>query len=117
MKNSHNEMVFNRSIKINLKNELVEFVRNLLRNPAASIIMFYLVRKSDKYNKCEVKIKKIAIDLDYSERYIQQNINFLKKYNYIKIKKEGRRNIYIINPELVWKSTTKNREKCEWYIL
>lgn len=82
-------------------------------------VLFYLFSAADDYNLVPVKkasMKTMCEKLGLKRQAVSRTINLLSGYNFICIRKDGRNNEYIINPELFWSSNKDNIRHCKFPI-
>lgn len=83
----------------------------------ALIVLFYLFSVADDYNCVHVKnagMKVLSEKLGLKRQAISRTISLLAGYNFIYIKKQGRNNEFIINPDLFWNSDKKLIIHCKF---
>ena len=67
----------------------------------------YLLSVMDMDNYVSVPQKEIARKLGVSDRAVRKSLSKLKKKNILLVRKVGRYNAYLLNPEAVWKGSIK----------
>ena len=101
--------------QINLNSDCGKARRKLIMTcPSAYAIFDFLMEKADKYNAvmCSVKVLQEALGL--SEPTVYRAITNLVESGFIKIKKSGSSNVYLLNKQLVWKSWGNNYRYAEF---
>lgn len=126
----------------NARNELVDFLAKLIaddydvqpyytinknymgdlcwlseQNNRALTVLFYLFSVSDKYNLVHVKNANMTYmceKLKVGRNAVSKAVNQLSQYNFIYIRKNGKNNEYIINPDLFWNAVSELKKKCEF---
>lgn len=105
------ELLFNSSIQTKDKNFYKFWIDNLMpymkeNYSLKEIIFFKLVNLMDKHNKINLTIKDICKKLDIKDRHFRIQLNELKRFDIIRKIKNG---TYMINPDVIYKSTSENR--------
>ena len=68
----------------------------------------------DNYNAVVASYKVMQEALNVSQSTIKRSVNYLSKNGYIHIAKSGTSNVYILNPQIAWKSWATNKAYCEF---
>ena len=84
------------------------------KNAMAVVLLLYMIRKADRKNQFAETYSKITEEMGISQATIQRCISMLKKYNFIRVKKTDRGNVYTINQQFAWKSYGSNRKYCDF---
>ena len=131
-----------RKVAQNIRNELVDFLAKLVaddydvqsyytinknymgdlcwlseQNNRALTVLFYLFSVSDKYNLVHVKNANMTYmceKLKVGRNVVSKAVNLLSQYNFIYIRKKGKNNEYIINPDLFWNAMSELKKNCEF---
>ncbi|MCM1023809.1 MAG: replication/maintenance protein RepL [Prevotella sp.] len=78
------------------------------QNHVAAEILWFLIEHADKKNALVCSSKVLEEALGYSRTTIFRSKEFLKNAGFIKIKKSGTTDVFLINKEIAWKSWGKN---------
>lgn len=87
------------------------------QNNRALTVLFYLFSVSDKYNLVHVENANMTYmceKLKVGRNAVSKAVNQLSQYNFIYIRKNGKNNEYIINPDLFWNAVSELKKKCEF---
>lgn len=101
--------------QLNMHKKICEDTMYKLSNsPAASKLFWFIANHMDGYNALIASYKVFEEALGLSKPTITRGIKFLKDMGLLVIKKSGSANVYIINPQLIWKSWGNNLKYCEF---
>lgn len=101
-------------IQMSLSKEAKDAFSWLFTHSGFSSVFFFFMAHCDFLNEVKIPQTKISKDLNLSPIRLKQNIKILAENGFIFVYKEGRENVYILNPKLVWKSWRKNIENCRF---
>ncbi len=100
-------------VQLNAENQIV-FEKIIKENATAGRLFHFLIRTMDGYNAVVCSNKVIMEALEISISTIKRAVAYLKEGGYIDVGKSGTTNVYIVNPEIAWKSWGSNRKYCEF---
>lgn len=83
-------------------------------NPKALSVLLFILEYMDNYNAVVCSYQVLQEALDFSQATVARSIKYLKDKNLIYVKKTGTANVYIVNPELVWRSWGNNKKYCQF---
>lgn len=83
-------------------------------NSNAFRILLFLFDHMDNYNAviCSYQVFQEALDIGRTTASLA--IKFLKEHGFIYIYKSGTSNVYVANPDIVWKSWGNNKQYCKF---
>ncbi len=109
------ESVYKEFAQLNMEGSLNEKVMNKLFDfPAAGKIFFFIANHMDGYNALIASYAVFQEALGLSNSTVTRGIKYLKDNGFIYIKKSGATNVYLLNPEIMWKSWGNNMKYCEF---
>lgn len=91
-----------------------ELMLTLADNSAATKLFWFITKHMDGYNALIASYKVFEEALGMSIPTIARGIKVLKDKGMLHIKKSGSANVYMLNPDVVWKSWGNNRKYCEF---
>lgn len=98
-----------------LNNERVDcLIRLVDENPQALKILLFIIRNMDGYNALVCSYKVLEERFRISHSSVWRHVKYLKDNGYISVQKTGSSNIYILTPELAWKSWGTNIPYCKF---
>ena len=101
--------------QLNLSERVNEKVMyELSENPAASKLFWFISNHMDGYNALIASYKIFEEALGMSESTITRGIRKLKAMGLLYVKKSGSSNVYLMNPNVIWKSWGNNMKYCEF---
>lgn len=104
---------FKRFYQMNI-DETSKFTQLIVKNHIAAAILNYIFQKMDKNNALMCSYKVFQERFGISKSSVGRALQVLQDGGFIYILKSGTSNIYIANPNLVWKSYGKNAKYCEF---
>lgn len=106
---------YNEFAQFNMENYInTTVMMNLADSPAATKLFWFITKHMDGYNALIASYKVFEEALDMSTPTVSRGIKILKDRGVLHIKKSGSANVYILNPQLVWKSWGSNLKYCEF---
>ncbi len=81
-------------------------------NPSACTLFLFLLNCIDRKNCVMISYDTIQKVLGVSKSTVTRNIQYLKKYKYIAIIKQGTSNLYVINPYIAWRNGVDKLKTC-----
>ena len=109
------ESAYKEFAQLNMEGRLNEKVMNKLFDfPAAGKIFFFIANHMDGYNALIASYSVFAEALGLSNSTVTRGIKYLRENGFIYIKKSGTANVYLLNPEIMWKSWSNNMKYCEF---
>lgn len=104
---------FRRFIQLNC--EYTTLLSNLaIEHPRAFAILLFLEKRANSYNALSITTGTLCEKFKISTTTVWRQLNVLKKEKLIYFKKEKGHNMYIINPDVMWKETPTKRILCEF---
>ena len=104
---------FRRFIQVNC--EYSTFLSNLaIEHPKAFAILLFLEDNANTFNTLSITYGTLCEKFKISTTTVWRQLNILKKEKLIYFKKEKGHNMYIINPDVMWKGTPSKRILCEF---
>ena len=104
---------FRRFIQLNC--EYTTLLSNLaIEHPRAFAILLFLEKRANSYNALSITYGTLCEKFKISATTVWRQLNVLKKEKLIYFKKEKGHNMYIINPDVMWKETPTKRILCEF---
>lgn len=100
--------------QLNLDNLVVEHLDLLSKNKTAMRLFFFILKHMDEKNALLASYRVFQESLQLSKASIQRGIKYLIDNHIIFIKKSGSANIYLLNPDIAWKSWGTNYKYCEF---
>ena len=100
--------------QLNLDNLVVEHLDKLSQNKTAMRLFLFIVKHMDGRNALMASYKVFQEALELSKASIQRGIKYLSDNHIIYIKKSGTANVYLLNPDIAWKSWSSNYKYCEF---
>ena len=82
--------------------------------PAATKLFWFIAKQMDGYNALIASYAVFQEALNMSIPTIARGVKVLKEKGILHIKKSGSANVYIMNPDLIWKSWSNNKQYCEF---
>ena len=82
--------------------------------PTANKLFWFIVNHMDGYNALIASYAVFQEGLNMSESSVTRGIKKLKELGLLYIKKSGATNVYLLNPDVVWKSWGSNLKYCEF---
>lgn len=101
-------------VQVSLSKEAKGAFSWLFSHSGLSSVFFYFMAHCDFLNRAKISQTEISKDLNLSIIRLKQNIKILVENGFVFVCKEGRENVYILNPKLVWKSWKKNIKDCRF---
>lgn len=102
--------------QLNLDTITLNAMTKLANNSVAMKIFLFLTKHMDGYNAVMASYKVIIEALELSKATVARGIKYLEENHFIHIMKSGTSNVYILNPQIVWKSWGNNMKYCEFPI-
>ena len=101
--------------QLNMEGTLNEKIMyELAESPAAMKLFWFIANHMDGYNALLASYKVFEEALNMSESTITRGIRTLRKMGLLYIKKSGSANVYMLNPDVIWKSWATNMQYCEF---
>lgn len=101
--------------QLNMEGTLNEKVMyELAESPAAMKLFWFIANHMDGYNALLASYKVFEEALNMSESTITRGIKKLREMGLLYIKKSGSANVYMLNPDIIWKSWATNMQYCEF---
>lgn len=96
---------------IQLNEEQLNNLRMLnKKSPAALNIWLFLIEHCDPLNVVACSSRVLEEALGYSRTTVYEGIKVLKECNIVGIQKMGTANVYLLNPDITWKSWGSNQQ-------
>ena len=88
----------------------------LPNKPAVEMLLFqFLAENMDGYNALMCSQKVLMEELSVGRTTIHNAIKNLEKNGVLHILKSGTSNVYVLNPDLIWKAANDKRKFCEFH--
>ena len=101
--------------QINLDGKVVRDVMlELADSPPAGKIFWFIVQNMDGYNALIASYAVFQEALNMSRPTVARGIKFLKELGLLYVQKSGASNVYLLQPELIWKSWGNKMKYCEF---
>lgn len=98
-----------------LNNKTIDSLIALVdENPQAMKVLLFIIQNMDGYNKLVCSYTVIQERFGISHATVWRHIKYLKEHGYIYAQKTGSSNVYILSPELGWKSYGSNLKYCKF---
>lgn len=82
--------------------------------PNAFKVLLFLIDHMDKYNAVMCSYQVLEEYFGVTRQTLSSAVKVLKEHGFIHVYKSGTSNVYVTNPDLVWKSWGNNRQYCEF---
>lgn len=92
--------------------ERVEQLLTFKGGPTVGRLWLFLVRHAGHDNAVVVTVDTLAESLEVSSRSVMRASKFLQTSKAVEVVKLGTANVYILNPDDVWKSAEINKRFC-----
>jgi Fe2+ or Zn2+ uptake regulation protein len=100
---------------IQLNNRTVGSLIDLVdKNPQAMKVLLFIIQNMDGYNALVCSYAVLQERFGISHATVWRHIKYLKEHGYIYAQKTGSSNVYILSPELAWKSWGANLKYCKF---
>ena len=97
---------------IQIYDQTNEYILQLMEtNTTAGIIFLFLARHAENNNTIDIKLTELAEILNKTERTIRDNIKILEEINFLCKIPIGNRNIYFLNPFIVYNNKAEFKTK------
>lgn len=101
--------------QLNMEGSINEDVMyKLADSPAASKIFWFIANHMDGYNALIASYAVFSEALDISIPTVTRGIKKLREMGLLYIRKTGATNVYMLNPDVIWKSWGNNRKYCDF---
>lgn len=98
-----------------LNNKRIDSLLNLVdENPQAMKILLFIMQNMDGYNSLICSYKVLEERFGVSHATVWRHIKYLKDHGYIYAFKTGTSNVYVLSPDLGWKSFGSNVKYCKF---
>ena len=104
---------FKNFYQINTK-EASRFTQLIAKEPKAAAILNFFFENMDKTNALMCSHKVLQNRFDISASTVKRAISILRDGGFIHIFKSGSSNVYVVNPNLAWKTYGKNAKYCQF---
>ena len=99
----------------NLQDMAVDALMEVANNPLAMKMYLLIVKKMDGYNALVASYTFFMEYFNTSEASVKRAVKKLKDCGVLQVKQMGRNSsLYILNPEIVWKTNSANVQYCEF---
>lgn len=100
---------------IQLNNNKIGSLIDLVdKNPQAMKVLLFIIQNMDGYNALVCSYTVLEERFGISHATVWRHIKYLKEHGYIYAQKTGSSNVYILSPELAWKSWGANIKYCKF---
>lgn len=100
---------------IQLNNNKIGSLIDLVdKNPQAMKVLLFIIQNMDGYNALVCSYAVLEERFGISHATVWRHIKYLKEHGYIYAQKTGSSNVYILSPELAWKSWGANIKYCKF---
>lgn len=100
---------------IQLNNNKIGSLIDLVdKNPQAMKVLLFIMQNMDGYNALVCSYAVLEERFGISHATVWRHVKYLKEHGYIYAQKTGSSNIYILSPELGWKSYGSNLKYCKF---
>lgn len=100
---------------IQFYNDYMDAITNLaMTNKQAFRLFMFLVSHMDNANALCASYNVLTTILQISQSTLKRSISYLYNHGWIDILKSGGTNVYIINPEIAWKSYNNRKKYCKF---
>ena len=86
----------------------------LTESPAAGKLFWFIANHMDGFNALIASYTVFHEALGISNPTIARGIRFLRENGLLYVKKSGPTNVYMLNPDIIWKSWGNNKKYCEF---
>lgn len=83
-------------------------------DPQALRILLFIIQNMDGYNALVCSYAVLQERFGMSHTTVWRHVKYLKDHGYIHVTKTGSSNVYILSPELAWRSWGSNVKYCEF---
>lgn len=104
---------YNDFIQLN-NNKIGSLIDLVDKNPQAMKVLLFVMQNMDGYNALVCSYAVLEERFGISHATVWRHVKYLKEHGYIYAQKTGSSNIYIISPELGWKSYGSNLKYCKF---
>lgn len=94
--------------------EASKFTQLIAKEPKAAAILNFMFELMDKTNALMCSHKVLQKRFDISESTVKRAIKILRDGGFIHVYKSGSSNVYVVNPNLAWKTYGKNAKYCDF---
>ena len=84
------------------------------KNPQAMKVLLFIMQNMDGYNALVCSYAVLEERFGISHATVWRHIKYLKEHGYIYAQKTGSSNVYILSPELAWRSRGSNIKYCKF---
>lgn len=91
-----------------------KFTQLIAKEPMAAAILNFMFELMDKTNALIASQQVFMNRFDISRATVSRAIKILRDGGFIYVYKSGTSNVYVVNPDLAWKTYGKNRRFCEF---
>lgn len=100
---------------IQLNNNKIGSLIDLVdKNPQAMKVLLFIIQNMDGYNALVCSYAVLEERFGISHATVWRHVKYLKEHGYIYAQKTGSSNVYILSPELAWKSWGVNIKYCKF---
>lgn len=100
---------------IQLNNKNLDFLIRLVdEQPQAMKILLFIIQNMDGYNALVCSYAVLEERFKMSHSTVWRHVKYLKDHKYIDVQKTGSSNVYVLTPELAWRSYGKNIQYCKF---
>lgn len=104
---------YNDFIQLN-NNKIGSLIDLVDKNPQAMKVLLFVMQNMDGYNALVCSYAVLEERFGISHATVWRHVKYLKEHGYIYAQKTGSSNIYILSPELGWKSYGSNLKYCKF---
>lgn len=98
-----------------LNNKTIDSLIALVdKNPQAMKVLLFIMQNMDGYNALVCSYAVLQERFGISHATVWRHVKYLKEHGYIYAQKTGSSNVYILSPELGWKSYGSNLKYCKF---
>ena len=104
---------YNDFIQLN-NNKIGSLIDLVDKNPQAMKVLLFVMQNMDGYNALVCSYAVLEERFKISHATVWRHVKYLKEHGYIYAQKTGSSNVYILSPELGWKSYGSNLKYCKF---
>lgn len=100
---------------LQVNRDRVSVLRKLAKENAVALDLFlFLTEHMDKYNAVACSYAVLTEQLDKSRATVSRAVKYLRSNGILYVYKSGTTNVYVTNPEIVWRSWGTNLKYCKF---
>lgn len=101
-------------VQLNMDKQVMAAMSTMAKNSSAMRVFLFITQYMDGYNAVVTSYKVIGEGLGMSKPTVTRAVKYLVDNHFLYVIKSGTGNVYLINPDIVWKSYGKNKRFCQF---